>query len=285
MGDKPKRTSRMFMILGAVLTILAMGGVYFVATSASKSAQGKTVQVMVANRLIPAHTVFTTEADAANWFKVAAFPSSSAPAGAYSSPQDFFNKVLRYGKQSNSETIYTDQPAIPAMFTNLGSTRSNYDLSFTLKKGDVAVSLQVSPVNGSAGAIQPGDYIDIISSWLGGGSSTTGEHVSKSAPLQTQYTMQNVKVLLNGPSNGAITPTTTPGASTSAGSSSQGLLTVELSHQQALVLQHLKDFSGSWSTSVVLRSAHDHGAFHTVPVTANWYFTKSSSKLLYKMPY
>jgi Flp pilus assembly protein CpaB len=278
----------MFMILGAVLTILAMGGVYFVATSASKSTQGKTVQVMVANRVIPAHTVFTTEADVANWFAVAAFPSTSAPVGSYSSPQDFFNKVLRYGRQSNNETIYASQPAVPAMFTNLGNTRSNYDLSFTLKKGDVAVSLQVSPVNGVAGAIQPGDYIDVISSWLGGGSST-GEHVSgKNPPLQTQYVMQNVKVLLNGPSSGSITPSTTSGgssSSTSGSSSSSGLLTVELSHQEALVLQHLKDYAGSWTTSVILRSASDHGIFHALPVTANWYFTKSAPKMLYKMPY
>jgi Flp pilus assembly protein CpaB len=175
------------------------------------------------------------------------------------------------------------------MFTNLGSTRTNYDISFTLKKGDVAVSLQVSPVNGAAGAIQPGDYVDIISSWLGSSASSNGggEHY-KNPPTQTQFVMQNVKVLLTGESNGAIAAGSTTGSgssSPSTTSTSGGLLTVELSHQDALALQHLKDFSGSWSTSVVLRSASDHGYFHTVPVTAKWYFTKTVTKLQLAMPY
>jgi hypothetical protein len=58
-------------------------------------------------------------------------------------------------------------------------------------------------------------------------------------------------------------------------------------YQQALVIQHLKDFGGSWTMSVVLRSSKetDIPHFRTLPVFGNWFFTKQENHFDYKPPY
>ncbi|HZT97371.1 MAG TPA: Flp pilus assembly protein CpaB [Chloroflexota bacterium] len=269
MGSKPKRTSRMFMILGAVLTLLSMAGVYFIANSASKSAQSQMVSVLVAQRTVPAHTVFRTSLDAKTWFTTTTLPVKGVPLGTFPSTTDFANRMLLGARQATNETIYPNEPVLASMFTNLGAIRNAYTLAFSLKPGDVAISFQVSSVDSVAGAVQPGDYIDLVDSYLGGGDKRL-----KNAPTQTQYVLQNVKVLGVGPMSAAA-PGSTPSNQSSGsngGSSGSGLLTVELSHQEALLLQNLKDFAGVWHTSVVLRSAKDHGTFSTQPLKETWFF-------------
>ncbi|GEM_PF-3743590 len=274
MGAQPKNTSRLFILLGAVLTIMAMGGVYFIASKASKSAAGGSATVLVAAREVPSHTVFTTSADATTWFKSVQVPASAKPLGAFSSVADFQKRLLASGKQATAETVYQNEPLLPSMFYNLGSARTGVTEAFALKKGDVAVSLQASSVNESAGAIASGDSIDLIASFTGVGTSGGSDHYR--APTQTQYVLQNLKVLAVGP----ITPGS-PNGSTSAPAGSSGgngsLLTVETSHQTALIIQHLKDFPGSWEISAVLRSAYDKGLFHTRPVTVGWFFGRKEN--------
>lgn len=267
----PKQASRLFMILGIVLTLLSMGGVYFISRSATKSGQG-TGQVLVASRQIPANTVFTSVADVNTWLKPVTVSTSTTPVGSFASVRAFQHQMLNAGKQATTEAIAANEPVVSTMFTNIGSTRTGVTPAFGLKRGDVAISLQVSAVNDSAQSVQPGDYVDIISSFVkGSGGSGGGDTSPIHLPTQTQYVLQNIKVMAIG----QITPSAPTG--TASGASSGGdatMLTLEVDHQTALIIQHLKDFSGSWATSVVLTSALTHRKYQTAPVKLGWFVSK-----------
>lgn len=268
MGVQPKKSSRLFIILGAVLTLLSMGGVYVIANSSTKSASSGAVSVLVASREIPVHTIFSSTSDVNTWLTPVMFPSKAVPVGALSDAAAFQRTLLSGGKQATSQTIFANEPVLSSMFTGLGSGRTGYTAAFNLPKNDVAVSMTFSQVNASAGGIQPGDYVDLLASFLpnGGGSGATDKSIG-SHPSQTQFVLQNLKVLSTG--------TLSPGGATSSSSSgttSGGLMTFEVGYQTALILQHLKDFSGSWATSVVLRSAYSKQTYNTRPVNVNWFF-------------
>ena len=66
-----------------------------------------------------------------------------------------------------------------------------------------------------------------------------------------------------------------------------GTLVLLVRYQQALIIQHLKDFGGSWTISAVLRSAKetDIPHFKTIPVTARWFFVKQDNKFDFTNPY
>jgi Flp pilus assembly protein CpaB len=262
MGVQPKKSSRLFILLGVVLTLLSMVGVYFVARSSSKSAAG-TTQVLVATRVIPIHTTFTTPADVATWFVQASVSSTATPQGAFTSVADFVKAQMVGGKVSNTETIYPKEVVLPSMFTGIGS-RPTWDVTAQLAKGDVAVSIQSSTVDESAGAIQSGDYVDLIASYLPAGGGSGATETGQQGSGQTQYVLQDLKVLAVG----TLLPS---GASSPAGSST--MLTFAVNHETALIIQHLKDFGGSWLLSVVLRSAYSNTTYGTHPINGTYYFT------------
>jgi hypothetical protein len=70
-----------------------------------------------------------------------------------------------------------------------------------------------------------------------------------------------------------------PGAAAPPPATAGGTLILLSRFQQALIIQHLKDFG--WQISVVLRSAteNDIPHFKTLPVTDKWFFAKSDNPL------
>lgn len=273
MGVQAKRSSRLFMLLGVTLTIVSMIGVYFIAHSSSKSAAGSTVSVLVAAQQIPTHTVITTGNDVNNNFKTVSLPASSKPAGSFSGAFAFEAQMLNGTKQVTAETLYPNEPVLSSMFTNIGSARTGITTAFALKKGQVAVSFQVPLVDESAGAIQPGDNIDIVESYLPrGGGSGPAESSLPSNRAVTQFALQNLKVLAVGQISGT-TPSGSSSSTSSSSSSGSTMLTVAVSPQTGLVIQHLKDFAGTWLMSVLLRSAFDNQQYHTTPIGPTWYFS------------
>lgn len=268
MSVQPKKSSRLFILLGVVLTLVSMIGVYFIANGSSKSASSGTTQVLVAARMIPPHTVFTKPSDAAAWFTVQTVPSTAVPANTFSSVAAFGAAELGQGRVLSVETIFPKEEILGSLFNSLGQ-RQAYTSALSLPKNDVAVSLESTIANESGGAISPGDYVDIVASYLPHGGGTGGGAVDNTVthPPQTQFVLQNIKVVAVG----NWVPGTTE---TSVASSGSTMLTFAVDRRTALVIQHLKDFGGSWSLSVMLRSAYSSRQYKTYPVDPTWFFRK-----------
>jgi Flp pilus assembly protein CpaB len=159
------------------------------------------------------------------------------------------------------------------MFSTLGAFRQTTGPSFSIPLGFVGIAVNLTDVNSVLGSVQPGDAVDLMASYV----PTTNSKLSgipTSYPPQTQYVLNNLKVIgVGGPppvANSTTGSTTTTQTSTVTG----GSLLLLARYQEALEIQHLKDFG--WQISVVLRSAKEPTIphFRTLPVTDRWYFAK-----------
>jgi len=157
--------------------------------------------------------------------------------------------------------------------------------AFQIPYGYVAISMSFSDVNSVIGSIQPGDDVDLIASYTG------GESPSDTKLKQTQYAMNDVRVIgVGGPPPAPAAPATSArpgGSSPTAQNANGGSLLLLVRYQQALLIQHLKDFGGSWTTSAVLRSSKeaDIPHFRTTPIAGRWFFTKADNHFDFKLPY
>jgi Flp pilus assembly protein CpaB len=150
------------------------------------------------------------------------------------------------------------------MFSNLGQFRNAAGPSFTIPYGYVGIALSLDPINSVIGSIFPGDDIDVIASYHG--AAVKGIN----AQPQTQYVMDDLRIL---------SVNTPPSAQTGSAAVGGGTLLVLARFQQALVIQHLKDFG--WQLSAVLRSAKetDIPHFKTLPVSDRWFWKKAQNPL------
>jgi Flp pilus assembly protein CpaB len=143
--------------------------------------------------------------------------------------------------------------------------------AFAIPYGYVGIAVNFDSVNSVLGSISAGDDVDVIASYR-------GIHVSGvKAPPQTQFVMNDVRVMsVNAP---PTTSATSSSSSAAATANAGGTLVLLVRFQQALVIQHLKDFG--WQISVVLRSASetDIPHFKTLPVTDKWFFAKADNPL------
>lgn len=277
-----RENGRQLIIIGIIVIIVVLL-LFFVLSSrggggGGSAASEKTVPVVVALQTIPQGTAFRAGQPLTTFFAVKEFPQSLVPFGSYSSVQQVANVATSAGCVRNitpacagtittTQTIYQSSPIVSGMFTTLGQYRQSQGPSFAIPLGYVGIAVSLTDVNSVVGSVQAGDNVDLIASYTG-----TGQGVSASAPPQTQYVMNNLKVIsVGGPpsSTGASAPASTAAAG--------GTLLVLARLQDALVIQHLKDFG--WQLSVVLPSAKEPSIphFRTLPVTNKWLFVKMSN--------
>jgi len=119
------------------------------------------VDVVIAVQQIPRGTRIELNA-----IQTIPWPADVSPSGSYSLVDDVLGKVAR-------TDIYREQPILQAQlvdplddgaFTTLGSVGS--DAAAVIPKGKVAVSLPMDRITSVAYAVQPGDYVDLIASFL-----------------------------------------------------------------------------------------------------------------------
>jgi len=297
-----RNRGRQFMMIGVGVVLLGVLG-YFALNAfsggSSKPAAAPQSQVVVALAPIPQGTTFQSGEPLDTYFGVRTVPRDLVPFGAYTSLNQIQNLINSTGCQpSNSascrgnvtvtQTIYQNLPVVSGMFSTLGQFRSQAGPAFQIPYGYVGIAVNLTDANSVVGNVSPGDDIDLIASY------TTCECTAKYVPKQTQYVLNDIRVIgVNGPiassSNGSATgsssSSTKLGQPTSAGTGGSIVLLVR--YQQALIIQHLKDFGGSWTMSVVLRSAKetDIPHFKTLPVFANWFFTKQDNHFDWTPPY
>jgi len=180
---------------------------------------------------------------------------------------------------------------VSGMFSPLGLFRQAASPAFSIPYGYVAIAVNFDAVNSVLGSINSGDLIDIMASYkpTGPGLGSASAAPPKSAPGQTQYVLNGLRVLsvnAPGPTPGNTGSTNSTGPSGSSGAASStasaaatagGSLLLLARYQQALEIQHLKDFG--WQMSAVLPSAKQAGGqtVKTTPVTDRWFFVKTNT--------
>ena len=272
-----RRRGVQLILAGIIIVVIVLVVGVFLSNrgGSSPAAAPTTIPEVVAIQTIPQGTAFHAGQDLSTFFVVRQAPPSLVPVGAYSSIAEIQSVIgsnacapgvlACNSSVTTTQTIYQNAPVASGMFSSLGQFRSAAGPSFTIPYGYVAIAIQFDAINSVINAIFPGDDVDIMASYHG--APVQGIK----AAAQTQYVMNDLRVLsVNAP----------PSASTGAAPVGGGLLLVLARFQQALVIQHLKDFG--WQLSAVLRSAKeaDIPNFKTTPVTDRWFWKKAQDPLL-----
>ena len=283
-----RANGKQLMIIGVVVMVLIVG-IGFMLTSRGGSSKASTtpntVSVVMADQTIPNGQVFKDSSSLTQFFKVKKVPSNLKPFGAYTNLKQIA-QLLNVagcgpvksqgcdGQVTTSETIYQNSPVVDGMFSTLGQYRTSVGPSFAIPYGYVGIAVNFDAANSVLGSVEPGDTIDLIASWKGGKAGNL------KATGQTQYALNDMRVIsVNAPPSvpGASTTTSsTTNTSTTSAADAGGSLVLLARYQQALEIQHLKDFG--WQLSCVLRSAKETNILHfkTEPVTDKWFFVKTS---------
>lgn len=286
-----QRNRRMiFAGIGIIVLVLLIALVFSNhggSNSTDTAVAAKSVPVVVAAQSIPEGTTFRVGEPLGAYFVVRQLPADAVPFGAYGSV-DQISKLLAsngcapanvagcQGQVTTTQAIYQNLPVVSGMFSTLGQYRVTRSHAFDIPYGYVATAVDFTEVNSVLNSIEPGDTIDLMASYLG-----NSKDLGFTAPAQTQFVLNDLKVIgVGGP------PTSPNGTTTSAqATNSGGSLLLLVTFQQALEIQHLKDFG--WTLSAVLQSAHETKIphFRTLPVTDKWFWDKISNKLARQNPY
>lgn len=231
----------LLLILGVVLGTLTAIGVYgATAQAARQRAEQALAPVVVAVHPIAARAVIQT-----GDLRLQDEHSSDVPTLAATRLDEVVGKVALVN-------LYAGTPVLAPQVATTSTARS---LGYTLPQGMEAMALPTPDLVSGAGAIAPGDRIDII---LTVPSSTTN-----GAAKETQFALQGIQVI----GVGQVIPTATGGQTPQ----SEGSLTVLVTPQQALTLTYAKD-GGSQGVSInlVLRRPDDTTTYKTAPVTLDF---------------
>jgi pilus assembly protein CpaB len=246
-----RRGGRILVLLGIVLGLLTAGGTFLViSTAQSQGQQIPTKSVVIAQQNIFARTEILPDAvGKAEW------PEAFLPPGAFEKPDEVIGKLAL-------EPIYQGQIILPPMIldkTKVKETRSN--ASFLIPEGKVAVAFPLSTLSGVAGAVQNGDYVDLLltltpvqgTKAVTGTTTTTGGEGLAVAQLM----LQDVLILNVGAWGGAQDKNAPPGA----------VVTFVLDRQDALALKAARE---QGTIELALRRANDHKLVTTEPVSLQY---------------
>jgi len=222
------RRGRILIILGILLGIIVFAAVFFVLSQpTAEEAPVETVALVVAVQEIPERTQVQ-----APWVEMRPFLVDSAPPGAIR------DREYVVGKTTTAR-IYEGEPILE---TKLAITATLYGVPYLLPDGMVAVAFPIEDLSGVAGAIRPGDTVDLLVSIdvpptegeTGGGRRTS------------QLTLQDITVLHVGQWIAA-------GGEAEEGKAS--LLIFQVSRQDALILKWARE---NGAVDLALRPATDH---------------------------
>jgi Flp pilus assembly protein CpaB len=290
-----RENARRLILIGIVIVVIVIvGGLFFLlrGSGSSSSTNGTPVAVVpvtvvVAVQPVPQGTQLTAS-QVNTYFKQTTI-TGAVPSDAFSTLNQLTAVIsgAPNGSVTATQTIYQNSAVVPGMFTTVGLYRTGQTPSFAIPYGYDAEAVSFDTLNSVLGSINAGDAIDIMASFKGKTASTGPNGLgSLNPPPQTQFVLTDLRVIsVNAPPttpNGgastttvSATPTPAPATAPAAG----GTLLVLVRYQQALELQHLKDFG--WDISAVLRSAKQQTIPHlkTLPVTDKWFFVKTQTPL------
>jgi pilus assembly protein CpaB len=171
------------------------------------------------------------------------WPVEVVPPGVISNTQEAIGKFA-------VEKIYPGEPIFRA---KLGGPKEAKTLSYAIPAGMVAVAVPATAISSVAGAIQPGDYVDVL---LSIGVSVSDALGNKSEEqYTTQLTLQDVEVLRVGPWTAAP-----KAGQPQAAAESYANITLLLNRQDALVMKYIRE---KGAVDFALRPVNDHETFTT----------------------
>lgn len=250
---------RILVLLGLILAVISAGLVFFMLATSSgeEAAPVETQPVVVAIQPIPARSVIPPDA-----ITVRDWPVELIPTGALTDTTSVANKLA-------TTDIYQGQPIVRDMVVDkeaaaeeLGtSAAQRSDVSFLIPEGKVAIAFPVNEISSVAGAIRPGDTVDLIVSFsasiqdLGG---TLPPNLSRTSINMTAFTLQNIEILRTSP--------WTAEDAEAAGS----IYTLLVDRQQAAILTYISQYM---TPVFVLRPAGDETEYAVEPITLRYILT------------
>jgi Flp pilus assembly protein CpaB len=246
-----RRGGRILVILGLFLGLLTALGTFVVLSQASTQTQRVDVQqVVVATQSIGGRTEIQ-----AGQIGLLEWPTNAIPQGGV------FTSVDQVAGQIALYPIAPGQLILPSMLiSKQGATQTKTLASILVPEGKVLVSYGVSAQGGVAGAVQPGDYVDMmltLAPTLPSTTTTTATTRPTTAltgleglPV-TQLFLQNVLVVHvgNWPS----------GTAQEQQEGNTGMMTFALDRQDALTLKSASEQAGGdGSIWLVLRRVGDN---------------------------
>ncbi len=221
------KRGRIFIILGILLGVIVFAAVFFIlAQPRGVEKPVETVDLVVAVQEIPERTEVQ-----APWVTLRPFLAESAP-------PDGLRRLDEVVGKTTVQRIYRDEPILSQM---LAITATLYGIPYVLPEGMVAVAFPIADISGVAGAIRPGDTVDLLLSL--DVPSAEGESGGRRT---TQLTLQDIAVLHIGRWVAA-------GGETEQGQAS--VMIVKLNRQDALILKWARE---NGTVDLALRPATDH---------------------------
>lgn len=171
------------MLLAVFIALLAAGGVYVYIKGVEKKAQQvqvKNVPVVLAKEAIPARTVIE-----AKMLDVKQLPEPAVTADMIKDPKEIEGKV------TTSAIIVGEiiqRPKIAAKGAGMG-------LSFIVPHGKRALTIKTDDVQGVAGLIKPGDFVDVLSTFDIPKQTSDKSSQSQATESLAVTVLQNAQVL------------------------------------------------------------------------------------------
>jgi len=225
-GGHMKR-GRIFIILGILLGVIVFAGVFFIlAQPRGEVKEEAKVDLVVAVQEIQERTVIQ-----APWITMRPFLAESAPPDGMRRLDEVVGKIT-------TQRIYRDEPILSHM---LAITATLYGIPYLLPEGMVAVAFPIADISGVAGAIRPGDTVDLLLSL-----DVPAKEGETGGRRTTQLTLQDIMVLHIGRWVAA-------GGETEQGQAS--VMIFQVSRQDALILKWARE---NGTVDLALRPATDH---------------------------
>lgn len=265
------RRGRILIFLGLILALVTAGvAYYFLQQQGAARAPEEAIRrrpVLVALQPIeeradiPGEAVGTKE-----------WPEELVPANALNNPAQAVGKAALV-------PIMEGQIILPEMLIDKERALEEGSFAaFAIPEGQVAFAFPVDDIHSVAGAIQAGDFMDVLVTITFEGQKRTVvvyEEEQREAPdvfpvqlLATQLALQDVEVLRVGAWN--VPPPTEEGE---APPPVQGFLTLLISQQDALVLKYARD-DPNFNVDFALRGVGDHSLVSTESVTLQYILTR-----------
>ncbi len=227
-----KRSSRLIILVGALLAVVAFGGIIWYGTQGGSTPGTATATVATTTKVVQAvSTISLGSTITASQVTVKQVPVTVAPVDAFSDPSQVVGRIARAQIEAGSTLTAADFAT--------GNTAQGDQIVQALKPGYRAMSVQVDQGTGVGTLIQPGDHVDMVIGLdiqeyipAAPNSSQPPQPVPGGPQLSVKDILQNLEVL------GTLTPpvtTTTTGQQQTQPAPSAGAA-VGLTGQQMIVI-------------------------------------------------
>lgn len=252
-----RRGGRILVVLGLLLGALTALGTFLVLSSAvEQGTRVPTKPVVIALLPIADRSIISEDAvGLKDW------PEPLPPGQIFDKTADVAGKLA-------IEPIYPGQIILPPMIIDkqkAGEIGTRSNAAFVIPEGKVAMAFSINDITGSAGALQPGDYVDVMLTLQASTPPTQTVRAGTQPTLTgteglaaTQLMLQNILILQVG--------NWSSGTGQEKGGPANNI-TFALDRQDALALKSARE---QGQIDLILRRVNDTKIVDTEPVTLQY---------------